>query len=328
MLNDIAVVQSAVSAFNNAALWAPAFLWSAILMLPLFVVVYWCGAQITERLGWTRTNILENVTVWTAGLTMVWVVLFGGNYDVLRDDLSVLPMVTAVIVFLTSLFVSSHLSRGALRKMPRWKWVVLILFMAMLALSDTHIWWGPLLQVGAFLLGGVLGCAAQGKMRPVAGIILIMQMVVVAMLMQPEFFRFGQLGNLTVVHLLTILALGIVSMAVVAIKNIPARGKISDNVYVKLKWLMRVGCALGGALFILTEAVPILLGTLGAVFVAFALSIWHQKSVSDVLADKLLAVALMMFGVITVMPVISALGILYWANVPNVKFWAESKRLL
>ena len=141
------------------------------------------------------------------------------------------------------------------------------IFMAMLALSDTHIWWGPLLQVGAFLLGGVLGCAAQGKMRPVAGVILIMQMVVVAMLMQPEFFRFGQLGNLTIVHLLTILALGIVSMAVVAIKNIPARGKISDNVYVKLKWLMRVGCALGGALFILTEAVPILLGTLGAVLI-------------------------------------------------------------
>ncbi len=328
MLNDTAVVQSAISAFNNAALWAPAFLWSAILMLPLFVVVYWCGAQITERLGWTRANILENVTVWTAGLTMVWVVLFGGNYGVLRDDLSVLPMVTAVIVFLTSLFVSSHMARGTLRKLPRWKWAAVILFFAMLALSDTHVWWGPLLQVGAFLLGGVLGYIAQGTMRPVAGIILIMQMVAVAMLMQPEFFRFGQLGNLTIVHLMSILVLGIVSMAVVAIKNIPARGIFSDSVYMKLKWLMRVGCALGGALFILTEAVPILLGTLVAVLVSFSLSIWHFKSMSDAFGDKLLAVALMIFGGITTMPVISALGVLYWVNVQNVDFWAESKRLL
>ena len=40
MLNDITVVQSAVSAFNNAALLAPAFLWSALLATPLFVIVY------------------------------------------------------------------------------------------------------------------------------------------------------------------------------------------------------------------------------------------------------------------------------------------------
>lgn len=328
MLNDINVVQSAISAFNNAALWAPAFLWSTILMLPLFVVLYLYGGQITQLLGWTRSNILQKVTIWTAGLTLIWMVLFGGNYDVLRDNLSVLPIVTASVVFLASLFVSSHTPRGILKQIPRWGWWVLILFLTMLALSDTHIWWGPLLQVGAFLLGATFGYLTQGQMRPVAGIILIMQMVIIAILMQPEFFRFGQLGNLTTAHLLAILSLGIVSMAVIAIKNIPARKKISHSVYTKLKWLMRVGCALGGALFILTEAVPVLLGTLGAVFIAFALSIWHSQNKSDVLGDKLLAISLMIFGAITVMPVICALGILYWVNLPHINFWAESKRLL
>ena len=109
MLNDIIIVESAISAFNNAALWMPAFLWWSILALPLFVVVYWCRDAIMTRIGWTRNNILECVSMWTAGLTLVWIVLFGGNYGILRDNLSVLPMMTAVIVFLTSLFVSSHL---------------------------------------------------------------------------------------------------------------------------------------------------------------------------------------------------------------------------
>ena len=43
MLNDIIIVESAVSAFNNAALWMPAFLWWSLLALPLFVVIFLCA---------------------------------------------------------------------------------------------------------------------------------------------------------------------------------------------------------------------------------------------------------------------------------------------
>ncbi|MBP3340104.1 MAG: hypothetical protein J6L47_00355 [Alphaproteobacteria bacterium] len=183
MLNDAVVVQSAVSAFNNAALWAPAFLWWAVLALPLFVVVWWCGGTIMQRVGWTDDNILGRVSIWTAGLTLVWLVLMGGNYGVLRDSLSVLPMMIAAIVFLTSLFVSSHMRTRPLPRMNWWRWIVLLGVLVIVGLSDLHAWWGPLLQIGAIALGAVLGRVAKAEMRPISGTLLIALTTTVAILM-------------------------------------------------------------------------------------------------------------------------------------------------
>ena len=328
MLNDMAIVQSAASAFNNAALVAPAFLWWAILMLPLYVAVYWYGCDFMTRIGWNRGNLLAKVSFWTVVFGGVWTVLFSGNYAVLRDDLSVLPMLTAVIVFLSSLFVSSHLRGVALPHM-RWKqWLFVLAVLVMVGLSDTHAWWGPLLQISA-LLGGVLfGRFAGGAMRPMGGTVLIMMTIIIAVLMQPEFFRFGQLGNLTVFHLLAILLFGIVSVATVVVSNVRSKNKIQDSLFIKLKWLWRVACMLGCALFMLTEAVPVLLGTLIAFAVMFIMSVWHAKNINNAFGDKLFAVSLFLFGVICVMPVVSAMGILYWMNTSDCKLWQESKVLL
>lgn len=328
MFEDTMIVQSAVSAFNNAALWAPAFMWWGILALPLFVVVALCGNAIMGRLGWNNENVQRNSALWTAGLTFAWVVLFGGNYDVLRDSLSVLPMVVATILFLTSLFVSSYLRDMPL---PRFGWrsvLGVVLLMLAVGCSDLHAWWGPLLQIGACAVGVILGRFAKADMRLGAGMVLIILMTTVAMLMQPEFFRFGQLGNLTAFHLLTVLALGGAAVGTIVVSNVNARGKIRNSAFVKLKWLMRVVCALGAALFILTEAVPVFVGTLAAVFVSFALSVWHGDKKSSALGDRLFAAMLMLFGLITVMPAISALGILCWINVQGNSFWADFKRLL
>lgn len=328
MLNDFIIVESAISAFNNAALWMPAFLWWTILALPLFIVVYWCADAIMGRIGWNKQNIVNNASMWLAGLTCAWVVLFGGNYNVLRDSLSVLPMMTATILFLTSLFVSSHLRKFALPKMNWWRWLLLILLVVAVGMSDTHAWWGPILQIGALGLGCLLGRIARGDMRPFGGTVMIMMMVAIAILMQPEFFRFGQLGNLTPVHLFAMLALGGACMMTIAVQNINPLGKIRYGIYIKLKWLMRVVCALGVALFLLTEAVPVFIGTMFAVFLSIALSVWHADRVNVALGDKMFAIALMTFGSITVMPVITAIGILYWVHTDNVKIWTEGKRLL
>ena len=54
MLNEFTVVQSALSAFNNAALVGPAFLWWAFLMLPLFFMVRLYGNDFIARIGWNR----------------------------------------------------------------------------------------------------------------------------------------------------------------------------------------------------------------------------------------------------------------------------------
>lgn len=327
MLDDIVVVQSAVSAFNNAALWAPAFLWWALLALPLFVVVWMFGRDVAVRFDLNGDKLLGAVSAWTAGLTFGWVVLFSGNYAVLRDGVSVLPMMNAGIIFLTSLFVLSHLRNHPI--VHGWKRILLLVALVlMVAVSDTHVLWGPLLQVGALVLGGVLGWCARGEMRPVSGTVLIVLMVSCAMLMQPEFYRFGQLGNLTVAHLVAMLILGVLAVASVVLANFNARGRINRVIYFKLKWLLRVICALGAALFVLTEALPVFIGTLAAFLVLFAISVWHADKISSALLDKVFAGMLMQFGVVMVMPTVVALGIVYWVNTPQVDFWREFRALL
>ena len=70
------IVQSAVSAFNNAALAAPAFFWWAVLSIPLFAMVYFCGGAFMERIGWNARNIKSRASLTTVILTLAWLVLF------------------------------------------------------------------------------------------------------------------------------------------------------------------------------------------------------------------------------------------------------------
>lgn len=329
MFNDIVVVQSAISAFNNAALWAPAFLWWAILSLPLMVLVWICAPMIQTKLSLSAENINARSGVILSALTFLWVVLFGGNYGVLRDGVSVLPFVVAVIVFLTSLFASSHMREfPGVRLNARMRFAAVVLVLFALVLSDLHAWWGPLLQVGACVAGWFMGRVANGAMRPVAGMVLIMLMVTVAMLMQPEFFRFGQLGNLTLMHLIFVLLIGICAMAVIVLNNIKPQEKIHRSAYVKIKWMLRALSLLMAALFVLTESVPLFLGVCGSVFLMFMLSVWHAKSMSAGLMGRVLAVMLMLFGAITTMPVVMAIGVVYMAILPRSNFWRDLRALL
>lgn len=329
MFDDIVIVQSAISAFNNAALLAPAFLWWAILSLPLMVLVWMCAPVIQNKLSLNLNNINARGGVILSALTFVWVVLFGGNYGVLRDSVSVLPFMVAVIVFLTSLFVSSHM-----RELPdiklnaRARFAVCVLLLFALVMSDMHAWWGPFLQVGACGLGWIMGRMARGAMRPVAGMVLIMLVVTVAMLMQPEFFRFGQLGNLTFAHLIFVLLIGVCGMAVIALNNVSPREKIHRSAYVKLKWMFRVISLLMAALFMLTESVPLFLGMCGAFLLMFMLSIWHAKSVPSGLMERVLSVMIMLFGALTTMPVVTAIGVVYMTMLPRVNFLREIRALL
>ena len=96
----------------------------------------------------------------------------------------------------------------------------------------------------------------------------------------------------------------------------------------RIKWLLRVVCALGAALFILTEAVPVFIGVLFAFLLMFAMSVWHADKINPALLDKTFAGMLMAFGAVTVMPAVVGLGIVYWVNTPRVEFWREFRALL
>lgn len=335
MFDEAIVVQSAVSAFNNAALAAPAFLWYALLSVPLFVLVYFCGGAFLSKLGWNRNNILSRSAIATVALSFMWVILFGGNYGVLRDGVSVLPFLVAGIIFLCTFFVSSRtrdIRIPRLRDMSRRVRIsvygAVALLIIALGLSDMHAWWGPLLQIGAFCLGALIGRRAKFALPDMTGAIAVMSLCVIAILMQPEFFRFGQLGNLTVFHMLGLLLFGILTAGAIVINNIKPAGRVHRSAYIKLKWMARFITALGVVLFFLTESVPVFLGTVAAFAVSFALSQWHMDKVSDTLGVRFYALAIAMFGIITTMPVLTALGILYWSNLPKADFLRDAKFLL
>ena len=70
MFDNLSVVSTAVSSFNNAALFSPYFLISGILTIPLFFMVYFYGRDFAEKIGWTSKNV-ENQSVFWTSLTMV-----------------------------------------------------------------------------------------------------------------------------------------------------------------------------------------------------------------------------------------------------------------
>lgn len=335
MFDDTMIVQSAVSAFNNAALVAPAFFWWAVLSIPLFFMVYVCGKTFMERIGWNSRNIKSRVSLTTVIFTLVWIVVFGGNYGVLRDNATVLPFMVAAIVFVASIYLGSNLKnlkipafKGQSRKK---KWMIAgvwLLILLGIGLSDLHAWWGPVLQIGAFGAGLLIGRLAHNEMRPIAGTSLIILATTVVILMQPEFFRFGQLGALTPVHLLFLILIALVVTGIVALRNVKPKSFIRHSAYVKLKWLARFLSVLCMALFVLTESVPVFLGMAFIFFLSFAMSVAHQEKISEHIDEKMFAIALGLFGIITVMPVITSMGILYWMTLPQTNVWQQTKFLL
>ncbi len=335
MFDTPTIVQSAISAFNNAALVGPAFLWWAILSVPLYVIVYRYGRMLADGMGWTRDNILVRVAFWCVVLTFGWIVLFGGNYGVLRDDVSLLPMLNAAIVFVASMFVGSHMRDMNFKKMHELSWRGRVLAwgaggiaLGGVALSDMHAWWGPIMQIAACMGGFIIGYVARGSMRTIAGTILIIMTTTVAIMMQPEFFRWGQLGNLTLAHLGIVLMIGVSAAATCALANVPARGKIHRSAYIKLKYMFRVMAALGVALTLLTESVPLFLGTVAVFLGMFAMSIWHAQSIPENLVNRMFAGMLGLFGVMVSVPVISALGIMLYVMMPGVSLWRDMRFLL
>lgn len=328
MLEDIIVVQSAVSAFNNMALWMPAFFFYSLLMVPLFVMVYMYGNDFVSRFGWNSSNMLQRVSVSVVVFVFAWIMLFGGNYGVLRDGMSSLPILNALILFLCSLFIMSHVGSGRLG-LSRARFAFLLFVILLLAgVSGMPTWYGVLLQVGAVLLGGFIGWVAKTEMRPISGVVLILLTTIVAILMQPEFFRFGQLGNLTVLHLFALVLVGVLAIAVLVVSGVKCAGRIKPGVYIKIKWLMRVICMLCVALFLFTEAVPVYLAMLLCFAALFSVSVWHMKAIDIHFVNTLFGMMLMIFGVVTVMPVISALGIVFAGKINRVDFVRDIKQLL
>ena len=321
MFDETLVVQSAISAFNNAALVAPTFFWVGVLALPLMALAYFYGADFMRRIGWRRPDLLQNSFVLTVAITLIWLISFGGNYDVLRDGRSVLPFCIAGVVFACCGLLGA-VSRTV--PLPRWRGtsmrhraivlaaaVVLAFFVG---LSGVHTWWGAALQIAAFGGGLALGRTRPRYVRAAIICPAVILGVTTLVLMQPEFFRFGQLGALSALHMLALLTVGGAMMAALAVRYVRPSGRIHHSAYVKLKWMLRFVSVLAIVLFLLTESVPVFLGVIACLFAMFTMSVWHANVVPKNLDVRFWAVVLGVFGLITTLLVISALGVMLWVD--------------
>ncbi len=327
MFNESLVVASAVSAFNNFAVAGPAFLWNAVLCAPVFIGIYLFIRRFSDEYGIKSYVTSERMTFWTVILTALWVVFMGGNYAVLRDGVSLLPWVTAAILFIACIFVgintravSLPIWYGRKNVSKRRRWLINLCLVAIclvpVGFSGALKWWGPILQIMAVICGFLLGRYSHRQIRAVPSVLGVMFVTTVAVLMQPELWRFGQLGNLTPVHLLWMLVTGIMIAAAMALDMVNPRGRIHQSAYVKLKWLMRFTVALCMVLFVLTEAVPIFIAMVFMAFVSFAMSVWHSNDINPELSMRTLAWAIILFGCLISVPTITAIGII-WIALPE-----------
>ena len=92
--------------------------------------------------------------------------------------------------------------------------------------------------------------------------------------------------------------------------------------------MARFVAALGIVLFVMTESVPVFLGTVAVFGASFALSVWHASQVPENLDNAAFAIMLMIFGTITVMPVITAMGLVWFMNLEHRPTWRDARFLL
>ena len=314
MLNDVFVATTAVSSFNNAALLNPLFFSAGLLALPLFFMVYLYGRDFVSRFGWNNQNLEHKTVFWSLLCLMFWLLFFGGNYAVIRDGMSLLPVGLSCILFLLMVVIANGIIRFRYLEIfynNKLKWFLLCVVFVGVLCSGMPTWWGVLLQLSAVVCGTIVGCRLKTNRSWVAMTALVFGLMTVLILMQPEYFRFGQLGNLTMIHLIGVMLTGFFAVTTLIAKYGNARSKIRNSAFVKLRWLLRIVALLALILFVSTESVPVFIGLLGSVGLLEVLSVYHSSKLSSALFKQSLAMLMVCFGVITICPVISAIGIIY-----------------
>ena len=322
MFNEFSIATTAISSFNNAALINPYFFAIAVLSLPLFYMIYIYAHDILSRLKW-ENNLEGKVGFWSVLFLTLWLLLFGGNYAVIRDGISLLPIAIAIVLFVSMIYVTNRAIKFNYLNFFKDKKTVLISFLLLLALtvfSAKPDLYGLLLQISAVFCGIIVGARLHKNISDIVISTIVFGMMAALILMQPEYFRFGQLGNLTIIHLGALFITGFFAVTTLITKYIKTKSKIYESAYVKLKWLFRIISALAAVLFVSTESVPVFLGLLAAVSLTEALTIYHSNKIQANISKYSWALTLISFGVLIMCPVISVLGMIYLVQLnKNIK---------
>lgn len=324
MFNDTSIVATAISSFNNAALYGPYFFVVALFSIPLFLMVFLYGRDFVTKTGWEGSDFESKVVFWGVVSLMLWLLLIGGNYAVIRDSISLLPVMISIVLFGSTVFITNRLKKlNYLKKIynKKSRWFVFFLLLILAGFSAMPNWWGILLQLSSVVCGMIVGDRLHRHISDVLVSLVLFGTTTVLLLMQPEYFRFGQLGNLTFIHLLALLFTGFFCITGFATKYTNAREKIYKSAYVKLKWLFRIMSALALILFVLTESVPVFVGLMAVCLLSEMMTIYHGKGVSEHIFKQSWALLMICFGIITICPLITMLGIIYLAyTAPKINF--------
>jgi len=343
MFENQVIVSSAISTFNNAALWEPGFLWTAILALPLFVLGWIMSPQIIDRFLPVAKTRDAKIALPIVAILFVWVFAYG-NFEVLRDGTSLIGILNAVILWLGAMYLSRRYYESNFRlsqfakskKLKR----VLDLFAAPAVVAIAGIFaYGAgrdefILQTGAvaigILAGYILNWRKTHERDPKTLIAAMMLLGSMCLIMQPEFFRFGQMANLSLIHLLFLCGAAVALGLYFALAFTRPRGWFPVAYYNRSKILMRTGLLFVLALLLITESAPVYATFFIAVMVVAILGALHSKNEEHVKKTKpeiwLASVAL--FGILASLPALTFIAIVMWRQASRDGFLGRIGQLL
>ncbi|MCQ2562354.1 MAG: hypothetical protein MJ158_01935 [Alphaproteobacteria bacterium] len=310
MFENISIVETAISSFNNAALLNPMFLFMGLINIPLLLLVYRYGNDFVSQYGWTKQNI--NTKISSCFCISVFVLLLMGNFGVLRDNLSILPVMVATIYFITITIITMNLWSWICNTLnKKYRYMLFGICLLLLIFTGIQTWCGMLLQASALISGIIVGRQLSGKkVNTECVVFVIMLLYCFGIVMQPEFFRFGQRGSLTVLHILSLLLFGFILITYFVSKYIKKLTATRELIYLRLRWINRILLGISVLLFILTESILIYLFFLIFMFMTEFISKRYLSVTNIDYVKHLYAYGIILFGIITMCPLISALGCL------------------
>ena len=310
MIDPSLIVQSAANSFNNAALSAPDFFWAALLCAPIFVIA-WMLAKPIAQIAMPE-NKYANWRVATLSLVLIplWV-LSRENFYVLRESFSWVSVLCCAVLFLSAMFFAKIELPRAVRRAQKLGAGLIVAATFLCALPD---WRVGLAQVLAVVSGYLIGRNMNKKFSPKILASLAMLACTFGMLMQPEFFRFGQLDNLSVIHMLFLIAQMMIVAGYFAMFVKPRGWNVGGH-YLKLKTVMRLCAFLTLAMFIITESEIMFAAFFVMELLSVALSVRNMPVDTDMkpVRDDFWIFSIFGFGILSGLHALTAAAIVMFA---------------
>ncbi|MDR0449508.1 MAG: CorA family divalent cation transporter [Rickettsiales bacterium] len=344
------VLSTAASTFNNAALASPWFLQLAIVSVLVFVAAWLSHADILARIAPDAKKRPLAVKAWIFFLIALWAAFGVGNFGVLREGASWVELIVPAVLFLASAGAANAAVKYGSVPATRWsKWArvcAVVLLIAVVGFFGARDIYGIFLPMSALVAGFITGFysaryAGVPQTRapysyPIISSSMLMLLAAACVLIQPELFRFGQLGNLGVLQLagfaVVAMAAPLASVLALMARVKRSKGFLNAVAHGRVMWLLRLVVLLCLVLFFITESIVAFI-ILSLSMVPFAMvSGGHQpyseaKSVNAFVFD-LWCVVMFAFGLVSGVVALAFLGIVLFRSGGRKNFASMANQLL